>query len=183
MGRKERVKTVFIYGVFICDILLLMKILFLSRVSLWELFSSQRAFVRSANLIPFHSIMEYLSGGSENLQRFAFGNVVGNIAIFVPLGVYLPLFKKNKKVLAALLPIFIISVLVELLQWLFGIGAADVDDIILNGLGGWIGILGYRLLLLLLRDEKKVRTTIAILSAVVGLPVLFYLSFMIKMRF
>jgi hypothetical protein len=29
--------------------------------------------------------MEYVSGESENLKRFAFGNVVGNIAIFVRL--------------------------------------------------------------------------------------------------
>ncbi|MDQ0193609.1 VanZ family protein [Paenibacillus wynnii] len=183
MNKRERIVTVFLYGVFICYILLLIKILFLSRVSILELFDSQRTFVRSINLIPFNSISEYISGSSANLKKFAFGNVVGNILIFIPLGVYLSLFKKNKRVIINLLFIFIVSLFVEIIQGLLGIGTADIDDIILNGLGGWIGILGYKSLLFILRNEKKVQTVITVLSAIVGLPVIYYLLFMIKMRF
>ncbi len=106
MNKRERIETVFLYGVFICYILLLFKILFLSRVSLLELFHRQRTIGRSINLIPFHSIMEYISGGSENLKRFAFGNVIGNVAIFVPFGIYFPLFKNDKRVMTNLLFIF-----------------------------------------------------------------------------
>ncbi|WP_367649646.1 VanZ family protein [Paenibacillus sp. NEAU-GSW1] len=40
----------------------------------------------------------------------------------------------------------------EIIQGLLGIGAADIDDIILNVLGGWIGILVYKSLLFILRD-------------------------------
>ncbi|WP_313583817.1 VanZ family protein [Lacrimispora sp.] len=183
MNKRERIETVFLYGVFICYILLLIKILFLSRVSLLELFNSQRSIGRSINLIPFHSIMEYISGGSENLKRFAFGNVVGNVAIFVPFGIYLPLFKNDKRVMTNLLFIFLVSLLVEIIQGLFGIGASDIDDVILNCLGGWIGILGYKFSILLLREEKKVRTTITILSTIIGLPVILFFLFVVKMRF
>ncbi|WP_219837045.1 VanZ family protein [Paenibacillus sp. R14(2021)] len=183
MNKPERIKTVFLYGVFIGYILLLIKILFLSRVSIFELFNSQRTLVRSINLIPFYSISEYISGSSANLKNFAFANVVGNILIFIPLGVYLSLFKNNKSVRIYLLFILVVSLFVEIIQGLLGIGSADIDDIILNGLGGWIGNLGYKSLLLLLRDEKKVHTAITILSAIVGLPVILYLLFMIKMRF
>ncbi|MFV0241187.1 MAG: VanZ family protein [Lacrimispora sphenoides] len=183
MNKRERIETVFLYGDFICYILLLIKILFLSRVSLLELFHSQRTISRSINLIPFHSIMEYISGGSENLKRFAFGNVVGNVAIFVPFGIYLPLFKNDKRVMTNLLFIFLVSLLVEIVQGLFGIGASDIDDVILNCLGGWIGILGYKFSILLVRDEKKVRTTITILSTTIGLPVILFFLFVIKMRF
>ncbi len=183
MNKRERIETVFLYGVFICYILLLIKILFLSRVSLLELFNNQRSIGRSINLIPFHSIMEYISGGSENLKRFAFGNVVGNVAIFVPFGIYLPLFKNDKRVMANLLFIFLVSLLVEIIQGLFGIGASDIDDVILNCLGGWIGILGYKFSILLLREEKKVRTTITILSTIIGLPVILFFLFVVKMRF
>lgn len=77
MNKRERTKTVFLYGIFICYILLLIKILFLSRVSLLELFNSQRTLFRSINLIPFHSIMEYISGSSAIIKEFAFSNVVG----------------------------------------------------------------------------------------------------------
>lgn len=183
MKKRERILTVFLYGVFICYLLLLIKILILSRVSILELFNSQRSFVRSINLIPFYSISEYISGSTANLKRFAYANVVGNILIFVPLGVYLSIFKKNKRVMVNLLFIAITSLFVEILQGLLGIGTADIDDIILNGLGGGIGILGYKLLLLILRNEKKVQAAITVLSAVVGLPVIYYFLFMIKMRF
>ena len=182
MNKRERIKTVLLYGIFICYILLLIYILFLSRVSLLELFSSQRTLYRSINLIPFKSIREYISGSTVNLQRFAFSNVVGNIAIFIPFGIYLPLFKKDKRVITNLLFIFIVSLFVEIIQWLFGIGTSDIDDIILNCLGGLIGILGYKFLLFILRDEKKVRTAITILSAIVGLPIILYLLFFIRLR-
>jgi glycopeptide antibiotics resistance protein len=125
--------------------------------------------------------MEYISGGSANIRKFAFSNVVGNIEIFIPLGVYLTLLKKDKRVITNLLFIFLVSLFVEVIQGLLGIGAADIDDIILNCLGGLIGILGYKFLLLILRDEKKVRTVLTILSAF-GLPVILYLLFMVKLR-
>ncbi|UNK21069.1 VanZ family protein [Paenibacillus sp. N3/727] len=181
MNTRERIEKVFLYAVFICYLLLLLKIFFLSRVSISELFSSQRPVDRSINLIPFDSIGDYISGSSANLKKFAFSNVVGNILVFIPLGVYLSLFKNNK--IINLLFIFIMSLFVEITQGLLGIGTADIDDIILNCLGGWVGILGYKLLLFLLRDEKKVYTVSTVLSVIVGLPVIFYYLFMIKMRF
>lgn len=182
MNKRERIETVFLYGVFICYILFLIKLLFLSRVSLLALFNGQRTLNRSINLIPFYSIKEYIFGSYAEVKRFAFSNVGGNIAIFIPLGTYLALFKKDKKVITNLLFIFIVSLFVEIIQGLLGIGASDIDDIILNCFGGLVGILGYKLLLFVLRDEKKVRVTITIISAI-GLPVLFYLLFMVRLRF
>ena len=174
MNKRERIKTVFLYGVFICYIFLLLKILVLSRVSHSE--------VRSINLIPFYSIIEYISSSSANIKAFAFGNVVGNIVIFVPLGAYLSLFKRDKGVIRSLLLIFIVSLFVEIIQGILAIGASDIDDIILNCLGGLIGILGYKFLLFILRHEKKVHTAITIISAM-GLPYVLYYLLMVKMRF
>ena len=174
MNKRERIKTVFLYGVFVCYILLLIKILLLSRISHSE--------IRSINLIPFYSIMEYISGSSANLKTFAFGNVVGNIVIFIPLGICLTIFKNDKRVITNLLFIFIVSLFIEIIQGLLGIGASDIDDIILNCLGGWIGILEYKLLLFILRDEKKVHTAVSILSAI-GLPLILYYLFIVRMRF
>ncbi len=183
MKKRERILSVFLYSIFICYLLLLIKILFLSRVSLLELFHSQRTLFRSINLIPFHSIMEAVTDSSDMIRSFAIGNVVGNIIILIPLGIYLPLLKKDKRVIVNLLFIFIVSIFVEIIQGFLGIGVSDIDDIILNSFGGWIGIIGYKLLLFILRDEKKVRIVILILAGVVGLPVILYLLFMIKMRF
>ena len=181
MDKRERIETVFLYGVFICYMLFLFKLLFFSRVSLLELFNSQRTLDRSINLIPFYSIKEYIFSSSATIKKFAFGNVVGNIVIFIPLGTYLSLFKKNKRVITNLQIIFIVSLFIEIIQGLLGIGASDIDDIILNCLGGLVGIIGYKFLLFILRDEKKVRVAITILSAI-GLPVLLYLLFMVRLR-
>ncbi|MFT8316023.1 MAG: VanZ family protein [Clostridium sp.] len=181
MNKRERIETVFLYGVFICYILFLIKLLLLSRVSLLDLFNSQRTLDRSINLIPFHSIKEYIFTNSATIKKFAFSNVVGNIVIFIPLGAYLSLFKNNKRVITNLLFIFIVSLFIEIIQGLLGIGASDIDDIILNCLGGLVGILGYKFLLFILRDEKKVRVAITILSAI-GLPVLLYLLFVARLR-
>jgi glycopeptide antibiotics resistance protein len=181
MNKRERIETVFLYGVFICYILFLIKLLLLSRVSLLELFNSQRVLNRSINIIPFHSIKEYIFNSDAEVKRFALSNVVGNVAVFIPLGTYLALLKKDKRVITNLLFILLVSSFVEVIQGLLGIGTADIDDIILNCLGGLIGILVYKFLLLILRDEKKVSTAITILSAI-GLPVLLYLLFMVRLR-
>ena len=130
MNKRERIEKAFLYGVFICYILFLIKLLFLSRVSLLELFNSQRTLDRTINIIPFSSITEYLFSNSPTVKRFAFGNVIGNIAIFIPLGVYLSLFKNNKKIINNLLLIFIVSLFTEIIQGLLGIGSSDIDDII-----------------------------------------------------
>jgi len=150
--------------------------LFLSRVS-----DSQGTLNKSINLIPFYSIKEYIFSSSATIKKFAFGNVFGNIVIFIPLGTYLSLFKNNKRVITNLLFIFIVSLSIEIIQGLLGIGASDIDDIILNCLGGLVGILGYKFLLFILRDEKKVCVAITILSAI-GLPVLLYLLFRVRLR-
>jgi glycopeptide antibiotics resistance protein len=174
MNKRERIKTVFLYSVFICYILLLIKILFLSRISHSEL--------TSINLIPFYSIKKYIFSSSATIKKFAFGNVVGNIAIFIPFGIYLSLFKNDKRVRTNLFYIFIVSLFVEIIQGLLGIGASDIDDIILNSLGGLIGILGYKFLVFILRDEKKVHTAITFLSAI-GLPFILFYLFIMRMRF
>lgn len=180
MGYK-RIETVFLYGVIICYLLFLFKLLLLSRVSLGELLNSHRTVERPINLIPFHTTKQYLFSNSATMRSFAFANVGGNIIIFIPLGIYLLLFRIDKRVLKNLQYIFMASLFVEIIQGLLGIGTADIDDIILNCLGGFIGILGFKFLLLILRDEKKVRTAIAILSAI-GLPVLLYLLFEVNLR-
>lgn len=182
MNKRERIETVFLYGVFICYMLFLIKLLFLSRVSIWDLFNSQRTLDRSVNLVPFYSIKEYIFSSSDTIRKFALGNVVGNIVAFIPLGTYFTLFKNNKRVITNLISIFIVSLFIEIIQGLLGIGASDIDDIILNCLGGLVGILGYKFLFFILREEKKVRVAITILSAI-GLPVLLYLLFMARLRF
>ena len=181
MNKRDRIEKIFLYGVFAFYLLLLIKMLILSRISSVEMLDSQAVY-RSVNFIPFYTIIEYLSGRTEILRSFSFGNLVGNIVVFIPLGLYVALFRKNKKTAVNILLVAAASLFAELIQWIFAIGAADIDDIILNSLGGCIGIFGYKLLLLLFRDEKRTQTAITVLS-IAGFPVLYYFLFVIKMRF
>ncbi len=182
MKSRERIKNIFLYAVFGFYLLFLIKLLFLSRVSLTEIFENGRTVTRPFNLIPFATIREYISGLSENVKQHAFGNIIGNIAVFVPLGACLMLFRKDKRITKCLLLVFNISLGAELIQFIFGLGAADIDDVLLNCTGGLIGILAYMLLARVLPEEKKQRTAFAAACALC-LPALLYLLFAIQMRF
>ena len=121
---------------------------------------------RSLNLIPFRSINSYLFHCNF---KWAVNNLLGNIAVFVPLGVYVTLLRKNKGVLKNLLFVFLTSSSFEILQYVFARGSSDIDDVILNCLGGLIGIWLYKGLVWRLGVDKT-RGVTAVVSAVVGLP-------------
>ncbi|HZQ75994.1 MAG TPA: VanZ family protein [Acidimicrobiia bacterium] len=165
-------ETVVICAVFALYVVFALKLL---------LFSRSPGSERSFNLIPFASIADYLSNGSSGLRRFAFGNIAGNVLLFIPLSAYLSVLTKST-VARTMLIVASASVAVEILQGVFALGASDIDDVILNCLGGFIGIQLFLLLRVIRRDRDLVRTVVAMLS-VVALPVLSYLVFVIRLRF
>lgn len=149
--------------------LLLYSVLALYLVILFALLFMKRHSFTSINIVPFHSISSFILGESELLRAFAFSNVVGNIVLFIPLGVYLPMFIREKSIVKNVLWITFMSVLVEILQFVFKVGVTDIDDVILNGFGGFIGVVAYRILFLLLEDVKKVRFAITIIAPIAAL--------------
>jgi len=50
--------------------------------------------------------------------------------------------------------VILISLFVEIIQYIFGLGASDIDDVILNCSGGLIGILSYKVLALFVRNDE-----------------------------
>ena len=81
----------------------------------------------------------------SNVRSFCKQNVVGNIALFFPLGILLPLVWRRLRFWRGLLIAIAVSVSIELLQYLSrGLGSyrlADVNDILLNSLGAGLGLL------------------------------------------
>ncbi len=67
---------------------------------------------------------------------------LGNIAIFVPLGYLLchRLKRGGLKIVLVFLP-FVLSTAIEISQYYFGMGHPDIDDVILNVIGFYIGVL------------------------------------------
>ena len=64
---------------------------------------------------------------------------VGNIIWFVPFGMYMQYNGKCRNLLWAAVYGFLLSFLVETLQFVFGTGYSELDDLILNTLGAWLG--------------------------------------------
>ena len=107
---------------------------------LYELLTrSELNHVSGYNLVPFTEIFRYPIGS----QNFYF-NVIGNIVMFMPLGYFLPRIAKYKKgIVYTTFECFEFSFLVEIFQLYTKKGCCDVDDIILNTLGGFLGYIVY----------------------------------------
>ena len=87
----------------------------------------------SNNLMPFKEILRYKLG-----TRLFFKNVIGNIVLFIPYGLFVSAYTKLDRALHALCLVFFASTAIEVTQLLIG-RVFDIDDIILNVLGGFIG--------------------------------------------
>jgi glycopeptide antibiotics resistance protein len=94
------------------------------------------------NLEPFIWTREVYSMGAVKMIK----QLAANIVMFIPFGLLLPMTneKMNKLWKTALFVLFF-TVLIETLQFFMG-RSADIDDVIMNFIGG---ILGYLLFLLL----------------------------------
>lgn len=95
----------------------------------------------SYNLVPFKEIKRFIKY-REQLGIVAVAtNIGGNIIGFMPFGFILPILtKKARKLLRILVLTFNLSLAIEMIQLISKVGCCDVDDMILNTLGG---ILGY----------------------------------------
>ncbi|WP_426515607.1 VanZ family protein [Diaminobutyricibacter sp. McL0618] len=167
-----KIGTVVIWVAFVLYLVFLLKLLLFSRALGSE---------RSLNLIPFATISNYLFSDSAGVKRVAIGNILGNVVAFVPLGAFLPLLRRRIGMWSNLLIVVCASVSVELVQGIFGVGASDIDDVILNTLGGLVGILFFTLLRVLLRRWSRLIIVMAVLS-LLAVPILSYLLFAIRLR-
>lgn len=112
-------------------------------------FDSSSWFPFRINLLPFVYLTDYPS------RREALLNLIGNTAMFLPLGIVWPaVYKKlddHWKVIAAGAGL---SLIIELLQLPFFDRVSDIDDLILNTAGFVTGYLIYLLTRRLARHKK-----------------------------
>ena len=92
------------------------------------------------NLIPFREIMRFYT----YREIVGFGafmlNLFGNVLAFTPFGFAVPILSRTNRRFANVAWLtFILSLTIELLQLMLKVGSFDVDDLILNTLGGMIG--------------------------------------------
>jgi glycopeptide antibiotics resistance protein len=151
------------WAILIVYLLLLISIVFMGRDS-----------IRSINVIPFASIKEFIfvDNGVGGI-RMVDMNLWGNIVMFIPAGIYIILENANKTISKNIMSVMAASLLIEVVQFVFKRGAFDIDDIILNTLGGIIGIFIYQICKRIFQNDSKIKDAISVLSLIVGTPVLF----------
>lgn len=99
------------------------------------------SFKKTINLIPLWQTFEMLK--TNSIQRVLI-NVAGNIILFIPLGILVPLMYKNGESLKKIsLYGFIGSLAIESSQYLLSIRITDIDDIIFNTIGAVTGYIAF----------------------------------------
>ena len=125
-NNRQRNLTRILFAVYF--LILVWILLFKMSFSLDELYKS-----RSINLIPF-------MGSVVVNGRIYINEIIDNILVFIPLGIYICMLKEEWSILRKISVGFFVSLGIEVLQFILAIGATDITDLIGNTLGGIIGI-------------------------------------------
>lgn len=88
---------------------------------------------RGINLIPF-------AGSVVKNNQIDIGEIIYNVLAFIPFGIYISMLKPSWSFLKKIVPVVGVSLLFEVLQFIFAIGGTDITDLIGNTLGGIIGV-------------------------------------------
>lgn len=115
--------------------------------------------LRGINLIPF-------AGSVIVNNRIDLGEIINNILIFVPFGIYISMLKPDSTFLKKIAPTASVSLLFELFQFIFAIGATDMTDFIGNTLGGIIGIGVYFILCNIFKTETMTNKIVNIFASI-----------------
>ncbi|MBS3957497.1 MAG: VanZ family protein [Clostridiales bacterium] len=112
------------------------------------------------SFVPFASIMQLVQ---QTDRATALKNIAGNIVMFVPLGLLLPLlFRRLRSAGALAWRVALISIAIEVLQLPTRVRATDVDDVFLNVAGA---LIGYSVFLLLQRSAQRLPGLAALMNA------------------
>ncbi|KZE78532.1 hypothetical protein AV654_01890 [Paenibacillus elgii] len=97
------------------------------------------------NLHPFRTIGNYFIYFDSYAFSIVVINLGGNIGMFVPFGILLPLlFRRCRTFLGFSLGFIVPLIVVELLQTVLRVGSGDIDDVILNYTGASLGYVLYK---------------------------------------
>ena len=117
-----------------------------------------QAVKKSIQYKPFSTIRYFSSWvvRSNPLFPIAIMNLMGNLALFFPMGFFLPYFQKKQRNLFLFFFTMIIMIsLVEMIQALALIGKCDIVDLLLNLCGAFGGFICFQILYFLVKFLRK----------------------------
>ena len=92
------------------------------------------------NLVLFREIRRFYTKRQVLGDSVVWMNIAGNIAAFVPFGIFvMPVSNRRINFLETVIITFNVSLCVEIIQLVTKVGSFDVDDLLLNTIGGLIG--------------------------------------------
>lgn len=116
-------------------------------------------YLRTINLIPF----------KENALK----EILINIFLFIPYGMYLRELTKKKSLTVGI--IILTSFIFEVLQYILHIGISDITDVMMNTLGGMVGILLISILEKKRENSKGLDNSIKYLLSIIPFIMIFLL--------
>ena len=109
------------------------------------------------NLVLFREIKRFWNY-REQLGIFATAtNLLGNVLIFLPFGFFMAMASKYRSFLSTLIYSFALSLTIELSQLFMKVGCFDVDDLLLNTIGGILGFITFLICNVIRRNYAKKR--------------------------
>lgn len=112
------------------------------------------------NLVLFQEIRRFWDYRDTVGMFASMSNLLGNVLIFVPFGFFFPMGSRKKSFFRTAKLSFGISLAIELFQLISKVGCFDVDDLLLNTLGGIVGYICYMICIRIsIRYVKKNKRT------------------------
>jgi glycopeptide antibiotics resistance protein len=126
----------------------LFSLFYFSLLSYAVFFARRRRHIdrRDLNLIPAKNMIAQYRQMADMGAFNYYANLLGNVILFLPIPYIMIKVFRMKKFSSILLTGLLISFAIELIQYVFEVGVADIDDIILNTLGTCIGFVCYKIL-------------------------------------
>lgn len=109
------------------------------------------------NLVLFREIKRFWEYRDQVGWFAMFTNLFGNVLIFVPFGFFMPMASKYRSFFSTLFYSFGLTLCVETFQLITKVGSFDVDDLLLNTIGGVVGYIIFVICAAIRRrhDHKK----------------------------
>lgn len=107
------------------------------------------------NLVLFREIKRFWNY-REQLGIFAtVTNLLGNVLVFLPFGFFMPMASKYRSFLSTSFYSLALSLIVEISQLFMKVGCFDVDDLLLNTIGGMMGYIAFTVCNVIRRNYAK----------------------------
>lgn len=120
-------------------------------------------------LIPFSSFWQITQLRWAWSGEYLFRAIVGNMVLFIPVGIFVTVLKKKYLFLLSGTIGFFVSLAIELIQLSLSLGSFEADDLISNT---WGAVIGSSIAIMILNRHENVKQRIFILIPLISFATL-----------